>query len=84
MSLFVDCELEPTERNYTGVYDYCIKCGACVRRCPVQAISIKYLRNPKLCGEHAQHLRKEFNGGLCGKCLVKVPCKARNPKQNKL
>ncbi|MBQ3625615.1 MAG: 4Fe-4S binding protein [Synergistaceae bacterium] len=36
ISLFVDCELEPTERNYN-----CIKCGACVRRCPVQAISIK-------------------------------------------
>ncbi|MDR1815296.1 MAG: 4Fe-4S binding protein, partial [Clostridiales Family XIII bacterium] len=38
-SLVTTVEIEPTPRPYEGVYDYCIRCGACARRCPAGAIS---------------------------------------------
>lgn len=37
-SLITDMEHEPTERKYTGVYDYCTMCGVCIRNCPANAI----------------------------------------------
>lgn len=39
VSVLTDLPLTPTARPYTGLYDYCTHCGACVRRCPVGAIS---------------------------------------------
>jgi len=31
-SLILDAEIAPDERPYTEVYEYCIRCGACIRR----------------------------------------------------
>ena len=60
ISLFAYCELEPAEHNYKGVYDCCIKCGACVRCCTVQAISIKYLRNSEFFANMPSIFAKNF------------------------
>ena len=40
-SLVTDLEFEPVLREYDGLYDYCTNCGACIRRCPVNAISFE-------------------------------------------
>ena len=81
-SLIIDLELEPTPRTYTGIYDYCIQCGACARRCPADAITIEHLRSLKKCAGHAAYLRENFSGN-CGKCMVAVPCEHRNPSEKR-
>lgn len=77
-SVIVDCELEPTVRNYDDPYEYCTRCGACLSRCPAGAITLENLRNLKKCGEHAARIREE-HGGFCGKCLVGIPCEHEIP-----
>ena len=77
-TLLLDSRIDPTRRAYEGLYDHCTKCGACTRRCPVGAISVERLRNIKQCSEHGADLFQKYNGA-CGKCLVGIPCEARNP-----
>ncbi len=78
-TLLMDLKLEPTPRAYTGLYDNCIRCGACTKRCPAKAITMEYLRNLMKCAGQAGYIRETLGGGFCGKCLVGVPCEDRNP-----
>ena len=81
-TMILDCELKPTNRQYSDIYEYCIRCGACVKRCPANAITVDHLRNIKKCGEHGQKVFQEYQGA-CGKCLVGIPCEDRNPSSGK-
>ena len=78
-SVIVDVELETDERPYKGLDDYCIHCGACIRRCPVKAIS----REGKAhipCSRWQDHTSVKYAPRYgCGKCQTGVPCEARNP-----
>ena len=38
ISIVTDLKIEPTPRDYVGIYEYCIKCGRCIKNCPVNAI----------------------------------------------
>lgn len=38
ISIVTDLKLEPTPREYTDIYEYCIRCGLCLKNCPVNAI----------------------------------------------
>ena len=38
ISMVTDLKLEPTPRDYTDIYEYCIGCGICLKNCPVDAI----------------------------------------------
>ena len=38
ISIVTDLKLKPTPREYTGIYEYCIKCGLCIKNCPIDAI----------------------------------------------
>jgi epoxyqueuosine reductase QueG len=93
VSVVTDAELQPTSRPDRGVYGYCrLKagkpCGACIRRCPVGALSAqghdKLLCYNQCYGEAARALAAE-RGGIpslgtgCGLCQTGVPCEARNP-----
>ena len=40
-SVVVSAAFAPDPRPYTGVYDYCIRCGTCARRCPANAIDLE-------------------------------------------
>ncbi len=40
-SIVTDLELPADTRAYSGLYEYCSMCGACVRNCPVHAISVE-------------------------------------------
>ena len=80
-SIIVSEPFEPTPRKYTGIDDYCIKCGACIRKCPVNAISLKHGKNNLQCHRHVEKMKKKYSPRYgCGKCQVGVPCEARCPK----
>lgn len=79
-SIIISEEIEPTPRDYTGIDDYCVKCGACMRNCPAQAISLEYGKNNMKCNEHVEKMKAKFSPRYgCGKCQVKVPCETMAP-----
>ena len=78
--IIVDTELAPDERPYTGVYDYCVKCGACAGRCPVGAITVEYGKNNALCSRYLDKMGERYAPRYgCGKCQTGVPCEHRIP-----
>ena len=84
-SIIIEEEIPADTRLYTEVYEYCTMCGACVRRCPVQAISIEEGKNHTIC--HAWLMKtKELCAPRfgCGLCQTKVPCENRIPLQKQL
>ena len=83
-SLIVSEKWEPSEREYAGVYDYCIRCGACARNCPAGAISLETGKNNNLCDVYATKLKEKYAPRYgCGKCQVGVPCEHRAPGRKK-
>ena len=80
-SIIMNAAIEPDKRPYSGVYDYCINCGACVRRCPVNAISAERGKEHAPCSRWQDETAKRYAPRYgCGKCQTGVPCEARNPK----
>ena len=80
-SLVTTAELPVTERPYTDLYEYCSRCGACIRRCPVGAITQEGKRHEP-CSEYLAEMKHRFAPRYgCGKCQVKVPCMAGIPKK---
>ncbi len=78
-SLVTALELKADERPYKGLYDYCIRCGKCIERCPVCAVSEEG-KEHKPCHEWLMHVKKEYAPRLgCGKCQTAVPCESRIP-----
>ena len=79
-SIIVSEKFEPTGRSYTGIDDYCIKCGICAENCPANAISLKHGKNNLKCHRHVQAMKKKYSPRYgCGKCQVGVPCEFRSP-----
>ncbi len=80
ISMIVDCALEPTPRAYTEPFEYCIRCGACVKRCPGGAVSLDKPMDSQKCLDHAREIYAKFapKGG-CAKCQVGVPCEYKRP-----
>lgn len=80
-SVIVTEEIEPDSRPYEGVYDYCIMCGACIKRCPARAISLKHGKNQLRCRLWMKQSEKKYDPRYgCGKCQVGVPCEDRIPR----
>jgi len=80
LSIITDAVFEPDKRPYTGVTDYCINCGACIRNCPAAAISAEKGKIHHLCSEFLNSVKAKhapYYG--CGKCQVKVPCEDKAP-----
>ena len=79
-SLVTDLAVEPDKRPYTDVYEYCIHCGACVRRCPVQAIDPVTGKDHPTCYAFMGQSKIMFAPRYgCGLCQTNVPCEACNP-----
>ncbi len=90
-SVVAKIDLAASERPYTGYQDWCLwyaqgTCGACIRRCPIGAISksghdkprcFDYIRNMT-----APYVEKQYGTGAtpCGLCQVKIPCEEGVPK----
>ena len=82
-SIIVSEEIEPDARPYTGVYDYCIKCGVCVKRCPAAAISLEHGKNQLKCKQWMDITKQKYGPRYgCGKCQVGVPCEGSIPVTN--
>jgi epoxyqueuosine reductase QueG len=79
-SLVTDLDFDPTPRPYTGVEEYCTHCGACILRCPPQAID-KNGKDNAVCSNFLQETLLRFKPRYgCGKCQTGVPCEARRPR----
>ena len=82
ISIVTDMELTATSRQYTDVYEYCNRCGACISRCPAKAISIEHGKNQELCGDYVHHTRTDYPDYYgCGKCQTGVPCQSTIPSR---
>ncbi len=80
-SIIVSAAIEPDRRPYTGIYDYCIMCGACISRCPVGAISLEGGKNQIQCREWSNKMKERYSPRYgCGKCQVGVPCESGIPR----
>lgn len=86
-SVVTDLVVAPTPRAYSEVYAYCPypsqgSCGACIPRCPVDAISVHGRDNP-LCITHGRDTvgdyYREWGYHSCGHCLTHLPCADRIP-----
>ena len=81
-SIIIEEHIPADERPYTEIYEYCTMCGACVRRCPVKAISIEEGKNHNICHGWVMKTKQLCAPRYgCGLCQTKVPCESRIPKK---
>ena len=79
-SLVTDLELEPDPREYSGIYEWCINCGACIARCPAKAISFEKGKEHTPCLDILLQSGKRFAPRYgCGLCQTGVPCEHQRP-----
>lgn len=97
VSVVTNLILEPDVRKAESHLENCLffssgKCGACIKRCPVGAISEKGHDKIKCFqyayGEDAQKLAASYGGNPavgagCGLCQTNVPCEGKNPTRLK-
>jgi len=92
-SVITSAVITPTPREYSDPFEYCIRCGACQRLCPADAIDaqrgIAQAKSNPMCAAYGKTKitppqrpgqRKHFG---CGKCQVGVPCETRIPPRRK-
>lgn len=81
-SIITDLPLPADERAYTDIYEYCTRCGACIVRCPADAIDLAHGKDHVRCDTKLEDSKKLFAPRYgCGLCQVKVPCEAGIPKK---
>ena len=80
MSIIISEEMEADKRPYTDIYEYCTKCGACIRRCPAGAITMEKGKEHAPCDAWSKKIGAMNTPRFgCGLCQVKVPCESKNP-----
>ncbi|MFO7811854.1 MAG: 4Fe-4S ferredoxin [Pelovirga sp.] len=89
-SVIVAADISITPRRATSHTANCLfyakgTCGACIKRCPVAAIS-KSGHDKILCHKYIRQVTAPFAKQLsgqavtpCGLCQVRIPCEHRNP-----
>lgn len=78
-SIIVTASIAPTLRPYQAYDEYCTKCGACIKRCPPQAIDDAG-KNNDICAKFLDGTAERFKPRYgCGKCQTAVPCEAGAP-----
>lgn len=80
-SVIISEKLEADIRPYTDIYEYCTKCGACIRRCPAGAIDMETGKDHPICKAWLSRMAELHAPRYgCGLCQTGVPCESRNPK----
>ena len=78
-SIVTNLELPVTARYYTEVEENCSHCGACIPRCPPQAID-ENGKNHAVCSAYLDGILQRFTPRYgCGKCQTAVPCESEIP-----
>lgn len=81
-SLILKVKMTPDERPYSDIYEYCIRCGECARRCPGNAIPKNSPKDHSLCSpvvaESKILLAPRYG---CGLCQTFVPCESEIPQK---
>jgi len=89
-SIIVDAFIEPDKRTHSTHTGNCLyyangTCGACIKRCPVEAISGDG-HDKQICHDYIRETTVPYAFKLlgakqtpCGLCQVKIPCERRNP-----
>jgi epoxyqueuosine reductase len=81
-SIITDLYLQPDEREYTDIYEYCSQCGECASKCPVNAISIENGKDHIICHEYCDETALKYKPRYgCGKCQTGVVCESGIPKR---
>jgi Uncharacterized Fe-S protein len=81
-SILTTMETEFTE-HHKGLHDNCTMCGACIKKCPVSAISLSGKDNSK-CAEHLRNVLEMHDPYYgCSECQVGVPCENKIPKRGR-
>lgn len=91
-SVITDLQIAATPRSYVGVYEYCPypdkgSCGACIPRCPVDAIATGGRDNERCLHQGRDIVGdyfREWGYHSCGHCLTHLPCADRIPDAGKL
>ena len=91
-SVIVEADLDVTPRGDRGPYDWCLYyrsgiCGACIRRCPVRAITEKghdkiacnNYKESKCAENWPDHIDHSNYSTPCGLCQTKIPCAVKRP-----
>ena len=81
-SIITDLPLSVTPRPYTDPFEYCTFCGACRKRCAVNAIG-PLEKDNRICSDFQRQMLERFaprHG--CGKCQLNVPCETCRPKKH--
>lgn len=80
-TIITDMAFAPTGRKYTLYDEYCTKCGACIKRCPAECITLQGKDNT-VCSQYLDQTLAMYKPRYgCGKCQTKVPCENRRPKK---
>jgi epoxyqueuosine reductase QueG len=83
-SIVTELYLPPDKRVYEDIYEYCSRCGACIRNCPVNAISMENGKNHNICSDFLDITSEKYKPRYgCGKCQVRVPCESSIPRRVK-
>ncbi|PLX99556.1 MAG: 4Fe-4S ferredoxin [Desulfuromonas sp.] len=89
-SVVINARITPDIRRFNTHTANCLwyakgTCGACIKRCPVDAISPAG-HDKKACFEYIRGVTAPYSEQLlgawetpCGLCQVKIPCECRNP-----
>ena len=82
-SIITTGAIEPTARPYgDDPYAYCTRCGACTKRCPVQALSLEHGKDYQTCWVYMEETKVRFKPRYgCGKCQHLVPCETGIPNR---
>ena len=79
-SAITSFDVEADERPYTDIYEYCTRCGACIRRCPANAITMEHGKEHLPCQQFLGYTIATYPPRYgCGKCQTAVPCEDRIP-----
>lgn len=82
-SIITTAQLPPTPRPYgDDPYAYCTSCGACTKRCPVDALSLETGKDYQTCWAYLEETKIRFKPRYgCGKCQHLVPCETGIPNR---
>lgn len=79
-SFITSARFEPSVRPYKDIYEYCSRCGVCIKNCPAKAITMEEGKKHPECSNFLEKVRAKHRPYYgCGKCQVKVPCESGIP-----